>query len=32
MIEFFAIGTAIVASDTAVRIETPSTVLDLNDR
>jgi uncharacterized protein YbjQ (UPF0145 family) len=31
-IEFFAIGTAIVASDAAQAIEPPSTVLDLNDR
>jgi uncharacterized protein YbjQ (UPF0145 family) len=32
MIEFFAIGTAIVASNSAQDIEPPSTVLDLNDR
>jgi uncharacterized protein YbjQ (UPF0145 family) len=32
IIEFFAIGTAIVASDTQATIATPTTVLDLNDR
>jgi len=32
LIEFFAIGTAILANDTAQNIEPPSTVLDLNDR
>ena len=32
MIEFFAIGTAIVASDSTPQIQTPATVLDLNDR
>jgi uncharacterized protein YbjQ (UPF0145 family) len=32
MIEFFAIGTAIVASDSAQPISAPATVLDLNDR
>jgi uncharacterized protein YbjQ (UPF0145 family) len=32
MIEFFAIGTAIVATDSAQPINAPATVLDLNDR
>jgi hypothetical protein len=32
VIEFFAIGTAIVQSDTAVTPVPPATVLDLNDR
>jgi uncharacterized protein YbjQ (UPF0145 family) len=32
IIEFFAIGTAIVATDTQTAITTPTTVLDLNDR
>jgi uncharacterized protein YbjQ (UPF0145 family) len=32
IIEFFAIGTAIVAAGTARRIDPPSPVLDLNDR
>ncbi len=32
IIEFFAVGTAIVASETAQPISTPMTVLDLNDR
>jgi len=32
IIEFFAIGTAIVATDTQTAIATPTTVLDLNDR
>jgi uncharacterized protein YbjQ (UPF0145 family) len=32
IIEFFAIGTAIVASGEAQRIAAPATVLDLNDR
>jgi uncharacterized protein YbjQ (UPF0145 family) len=32
IIEFFAIGTAIVASGEAQQIASPATVLDLNDR
>jgi uncharacterized protein YbjQ (UPF0145 family) len=32
IIEFFAIGTAIVATDTPAQIATPTPVLDLNDR
>jgi uncharacterized protein YbjQ (UPF0145 family) len=32
IIEFFAIGTAIVATETQTAIATPTTVLDLNDR
>jgi hypothetical protein len=32
MTEFFAIGTAIVAADSAQPINTPATVLNLNDR
>ena len=32
IIEFFAIGTAIVPMDTERRIDPPTPVLDLNDR
>jgi uncharacterized protein YbjQ (UPF0145 family) len=32
VIEFFALGTAIVPSEGATKIEPPVTVLDLNDR
>jgi uncharacterized protein YbjQ (UPF0145 family) len=32
VIEFFALGTAIIATETGSNVEPPITVLDLNDR